>query len=329
MDWRQLDKELKAKRIAPAYLFYGTEDYLLERYLKILKELIIPPEAEAFDYQELDGRELTAADVVFHADTLPALAPRRLVVVKSPAAEILSSGAAALLAYLEDPAPASCLVIAIYGSIDRRLKVFKKFSEIGQAVEFAPLRGKALEACLRREAQEQGYDLTPEAAATLSEAGSLRQARNELLKAMNYMDKPGLIKLTDLQELLPPAMEGTIFQLVDALGNRNAPLAIKLLRQLLAMGEAPLGVVAMLARQLRLIYQYHLLGDRQKMIATLGLKPFVVNKVAAQSRNFSLASAGEALAELLKVDTGLKSGQAGAAVLLEKALWTIILKGEH
>lgn len=329
MDWRQLDKELKHDRIAPVYLFYGDEDYLLERYLKILKGKIIPPEVEAFDYQELDGRELTAADVVLHADTLPALAPQRMVVVKNPAAEILNAGAGTLMAYLEKPALTTCLVIAVNGSVDRRLKVFKKINETGQVVEFLPLKGHALEVWLQREAREQGYSLAPEAARALAREGNLRQARNELLKAMTYIGKPGLVTIKDIQDLLPVAAEATIFQLVDALGNCNSTLAISLLRQLMARGEAPLGIVAMLARQLRLIYQYHLVGDRRELASQLGLKPFIIQKVAAQARNFSLTTAGQALEELLKVDTGIKTGQGEAGALLEKAIWTIVLRGEH
>lgn len=310
----------------PIYLFYGYEDYLLERYLNILKEKIVPPQAEAFDYRELDGRQLTAADVILHTDTLPALASRRMVVVKNPAAGMLTAGEGSLLDYLEKPAPTTCLVIAVNGSIDRRLKIFKKVKEVGLAVEFLPLKGRALETWLQREAKEQGYSLAPEAAATLAQAGNLRQARNDLFKAMNYVGQPGAITPADIQDLLPPAAEATIFQLVDALGNCNAALAVGFLRQLLARGEAPLGVVAMLARQLRLIYQYHLFGDRREMVSQLGLKPFVVNKIAAQAGNFSLELAGHALAELLKVDTGIKTGQGEAGALLEKAIWTIIIK---
>jgi len=329
LDWRQLDKELKHDRIAPVYLFYGDEDYLLERYLKILKGKIIPPEVEAFDYQELDGRELIAADVVLRADTLPALAPRRMVVVKNPAAEILNTGAGALITYLEKPAATTCLVIVINGSVDRRLKLFKKINEAGHAVEFQPLKGRALEVWLQREAREQGYSLAPEAARALAQAGDLRQARSELFKAMTYTGEPGAITLAHIRELLPVAAEATIFQLVDALGNCNSVLAISLLRQLLAKGEAPLGVVAMLARQLRLIYQYHLIGDKQVLASQLRLRPFVVQKVIAQARNFSLISAGQALEELLKVDMGIKTGQGEAGALLEKAIWTIVLRGEH
>ncbi len=326
MNWRHLERELKTDRIVPVYLFYGEEDYLLERYLKILKEKIIPPSAQAFDYQELDGCQLSAADFILYTDTLPALAPRRMVVIKEPEKEMLAAGAGVLAEYVEKPIPTTCLVIVINGKMDRRLKVFKNINKRGLAVEFSPVKGRALQAWLRREAKAKGYTLAPEAATALARGNNLRQAMNDLFKAMNYIGRPGVIGMTDMQKLLSTTTEATIFQLVDALGGRNAVLAISLLRQLLGKGEAALGVAAMLARQLRLIYQYHLLKDRREMASQLGLMPFVANKVAAQANNFSLDTAGKALAELLKVDTGIKTGQGEAAALLEKAIWTITIK---
>ncbi|QGP92482.1 putative protein YqeN [Neomoorella glycerini] len=331
MDWQELDRELEQGKIAPVYLFYGNESYLLERALKTLREKLVPAEAAAFDYQELDGRELSAGKIVLLATTLPALAPRRLVVVKDPAAEILKAGEGDLLAYLENPAPTTCLALAVNGSIDKRLKLVKLIQQTGRVVEFLPLKAAELEKWLQREAREQGYNLHPAAARALAQAGGgdLRLARNELYKVMTYTGQPGTITPSDVEALVPAAAaEATIFQLVDALGNRNATLAINSLRRLLEKGEAPLSILAMLARQLRLIYQYHLAADKGELAARLGVKPFVVQKVAAQARNFSLPAAGRALEELLKVDTGIKTGQGGAGPLLEKAIWTII-KGEH
>ncbi|KYH31028.1 DNA polymerase III subunit delta [Neomoorella mulderi] len=331
MDWQELDRELEQGKIAPVYLFYGNESYLLERALKTLQEKLVPAEAAAFDYQELDGREMTAGKIVLLAATPPALAPRRLVVVKDPAAEILKAGEGDLLAYLENPAPTTCLVLAVNGSIDKRLKLVKLIQQTGRLVEFLPLKAAELEKWLQREAREQGYNLHPAAARALAQAGGgdLRLARNELYKVMTYTGQPGTITPADVEALVPAAAaEATIFQLVDALGNRNATLAINSLRRLLERGEAPLSILAMLARQVRLIYQYHLAADKRELAARLGVKPFVVQKVAGQARNFSLPAAARALEELLKVDTGIKTGQGGAGPLLEKAIWTII-KGEH
>ncbi|BCV20553.1 DNA polymerase III subunit delta [Moorella sp. Hama-1] len=329
MDWQELDRELEQGQIAPVYLFYGDEVYLQEWSLKKLKERLIPPGAEAFDYQEMDGRELTGTAITMLAVTLPALAERRLVVIKNPADEIWKD--TSLLAYLAGPEPSTCLVFVVAGSIDKRLKAVKEIATAGRVVEFLPLREEALATWLAREARQEGYNLPPDAARLLARAGGdLRQARNELAKAMTCTGSPGTITTAVVQALVPEVeAENTIFQLVDALGNRQAALAIGLLRRLLARGEAPLGIVAMMARQLRLIYQVHLAGNSKDLAAQLGVKPFVARKAAAQARNFSLAAAGQALAELLKVDTGLKTGQGEPGPLLEQAIWTITARGEH
>ncbi|MBC7324546.1 MAG: DNA polymerase III subunit delta [Moorella sp. (in: Bacteria)] len=329
MDWQELDKAVAAGRIAPVYLFSGNEGYLLELALNNLKEKLLPPEAAALDYQEFNGRELAAGDIALLADTLPALAERRLVVVKNPAPEVLKDGGEALLAYLANPAATTCLVLVVDGNIDKRLKLVKLIQQTGQVVEFLPLKGPDLEKWLQREAGKHGYSLQPAAARLLAQAcGDLRRAVNELFKVMTWMGAGGTITAKHVEALLPEAAaEATVFQLVDALGNRKAAPAIKTLRRLLDRGEVPLGIVAMLARQLRLIYQYHLAGcGRQELAARLGVKPFVAQKVAAQAHNFSLPAVRLALEELLKVDTAIKSGQGPPGLLLEQAIWNIIKK---
>lgn len=325
MDWRELEREVAAGRIAPVYLLYGDEGYLREQALQKIKARLLPPEAGDFDYQEMEGRELTAAAIVLLADTLPALAERRLVVVKNPVPELFKDAGGALTAYLADPAATTCLVLAVDGSIDKRLKLVKLMQQSGRVVEFPPLKTPEQEKWLQQEARAQGYNLSPPAARALAAAASsLRQARNELYKVMTYLGQPGTITATHVATLVANvAAEATIFQLVDALGSRNATRAIAILRRLLEKGEAPLSIAAMLARQLRLIYRYHLVPDRRQLASWLGVKPFVVQKVAAQAGNFSLAAAGRALEELLKVDTGLKTGQGSPEALLEKALWNI------
>lgn len=328
MNWRELNEELAEGKIAPVYLFYGTEGYLLERALEKLKEKLVAPGAEAFDCCELDGRETTAAAVVLEAATPPALAAWRLVVVKEPGAEILQGEE--LHAYLADPFPSTCLVLVAGGDVDKRLKVIKLIERAGRVVEFAPLKTRELEKWLQQEAAAAGYSLLPAAAQILAQAagGELRPARNELFKVMTYMGRPGAITPDAVLKLLPAAAaQATVFQLVDALGNRNAPQAVALLRRLLDRGEQPLGVLSMLARQLRLIYQYHLAADQREFAAKSGLKYFVVQKIAAQAGNFSLEGTGRALNELLKADVAIKSGRGTAGSVLERAIWAII-KGE-
>lgn len=330
MDWQALVEEVKLGRIAPVYLIYGSEGYLKEQALKILREKLIPPETGDFDYLELDGPELTGAEVVMLASTLPAIAERRLLVIKNPAGEIWQDED--FRKYLTKPEPATCLVLVVNGSIDKRLKAVKEIISTGRVVECSPLQGEDLAGWLMKEARQEGYNLPPAAALILARAGGgdLRQARSALDKAMAYTGKPGTITQATVQALVPEIeAENTIFQLVDALGNKKPAMAIGFLRQLLARGEAPLGIVAMLARQLRLIYGVLLAGESKNLAARLGIKPFVARKVAAQARNFSLPAAGQALEELLKVDTALKTGQGEAGPLLEQAIWTIIARGEH
>ncbi|MDK2820914.1 MAG: polymerase subunit delta [Clostridia bacterium] len=301
----------------------------MEKAIESLKNKLITDGAEAFDYQQLNGQDLTAESIVLKANVLPALSEHRLLIIENPSEEIFKNDT--FLNYLDDPAPDTCLVLVIDGEIDKRKKAIKKISQQGEMVYFTSPKGLNFAKSLQRIAKEKGYNLPLTEAQLLANASNndLKLANEELDKIITYVGDGPITSSVVHKLVSDTSTEKNIFQLVDALGNRKPTLAITILRYLLAKGEAPLRIVAMLARQLRLIYQVYLVKDKKELASRLGVKPFVAKKVLAQANNFTMVTVERALNELLKVDLRLKTGQGSPESLLEQALWTISLKREH
>lgn len=321
MTWLELQQELSQGFIAPVYLLYGGEDYLLEQAVNALRNRLLPPEAQLFDYQELAGAEVAPESLLAAAYTPPALAEKRLLLLRN--APLDNEG---LLSYLERPSPTTCLVLIAEGEIDKRKKAFKKIQEMGRVIEFAPLKPAALAGWLKQEAKKLGRRMeNPAAQALVQVASNLYQALTELNKLDLYLPPGSPITLKDVQTLTPDTLAAdAIFHLVDALGNGQASLAVSLCRKLLAAGEAPLAILGMMVRQFRLILQAKIAALPVPDLAKLlNVPPFVAQKIVRQSERFSLETVARVLESLLKTDTAIKTGAGDPASLLEHAIWDI------
>ena len=104
-----------------------------------------------------------------------------------------------------------------------------------------------------------------------------------------------------------------IFNMVDALGQRNPRKAAHHLHRLLDSGEHPLGIFGMVVRQYRLLIQADWLlnrGHTEKSVATrLKLHPFVAGKVCAQANYYTQAQLHQAYRQLLESDLAIKQGK--------------------
>jgi DNA polymerase-3 subunit delta len=105
----------------------------------------------------------------------------------------------------------------------------------------------------------------------------------------------------------------SIFDLVDALGNRNGRKASLLLQQKLNEGIDPFYLFSMFVRQFRLLIQVKELADAgyrpQGISRELKLHSFVVGKLFQQARGFSQRELEQIYRRLLDVDVDVKTGQ--------------------
>ncbi|MCG0277574.1 MAG: DNA polymerase III subunit delta [Thermanaeromonas sp.] len=320
MTWQELQKELTAGSVAPVYLFYGQEKYLITRAVEALKNKLLGPEAELLDYQEFEGKEINLEALLSATQTPPVLSVRRLIVVKdAPLNE------EALLEAISPPCPTSCLVLLAGEEIDKRKKLVKAIQQAGRVVEFRNLPPAELAQYFKDEARKRGRSLEEGAAQALAEAVTgLEQGLKELEKLDLYLPPGTPITLKDVETLVPAALSSkTIFQLLDALAEGDRSTAIDLCRRLLAFGEAPLAILGMMARQFRLLLLAHIHGPASPLAEILGLHPWVAKKIARLARKSSLASTVSALEKILRADVALKTGVGDPRLILEQLIWSL------
>lgn len=345
MDYLGVINSLERKLVSPVYLLYGDETYIRDEVVNMFRDRLLPPEVRDFNLDILDGRETPPEEIATLAATLPFMSEKRVVIVRNAeffksrrktrdnkddnkegevgessgannaaAEEKNPAGEKALLDYLNAPPASTCLVFTA-GSVDKKKKLYKAIEKNGQVVEFSLLKGRDLTLWLERRFANAGKKIDPAAAAELITAvgSNLQQLAGEAEKLISYTGRRSTIKREDVVTLVGRTVELSIFELVDAVGERRYEKAVKMMREMVTYGEPPIRLLFMIARQFRLLLQVKVLhgtGYAEKQIASkLQLHPYVTGKCVRQSRNFRQEEMEKALEEILATDVAIKTGR--------------------
>lgn len=324
MDAAEFPRHLQEGPIQPAYFFSGEADLLVEEAWNRLTDAVIPSGNRRCGGERLSAAEHTAAEVTERLRTLPMFSRKRLIMVLNPDAWS-EEDRKVLLAYLAKPSPASCLVLWF-----RQKKGVKRIEDavaaVGKSVHFQTPPEWELPKWLRERVKRHGKSLTPQAAAFLAaQAGAdLQQLDLELEKAALYVGDRPVIELEDIRQSASSQRSYTVFELLRYVIQHKTGQAIVSARNLVDSGEAPLKVLALLAWQLRLLWQVKdglARGLSEPEIAgALKQKPFVVKNLAKEAHAVSepeLLRAHEAIRE---TDLAIKSSAASPDVVLESLI---------
>ena len=129
--------------------------------------------------------------------------------------------------------------------------------------------------------------------------------------------------------MVPESSEGNIFNLVEAIGQKNTEEALFHLHKMLRQNEPPLIIMAMISRQFRLLYQFLTLQEKgltqREMPAILKVQPFVVKKLAGQAGRYNVHAIVTAIAYLQEIDLQVKTGRLEASEALEQLILNITI----
>ena len=269
---------------------------------------------------KVDAEESAGADVLDLVSTPPFLGERRVVVVK--AADRLP-GDEALIPFVHDP-PAFSTLILVSEGFDRRRKLYQAIKKSGLVLEYEAPKENDLTRRVLEMAQGLGLSLDRGAVAALVEkAGDdLERIAQELHKLSVYVDDGAPVDSVQIDALVgagPPVLgQYALFEYVDALTEGAGAQALERLGRLIAAGEPPLVVLAMIARQFRLLLAATAWrGERPEAMAmALEMKStFPAKKAMAQVRNWSLPQLIEALEACARCDALMKRGVDGRRAL--------------
>lgn len=217
-----------------------------------------------------------------------------------------------LAAYIPHIPDSSVLIVLVDELLDANNPLLKVAGEHGKIIQSSLPRGAALESWISKRAKSLGVTIEGDAATLLANfiGNQLRLLANELDKLATYVGDRGIITVDDVRKLSAQVQEARIFDLTDALAQRNQKQALTILHDLLADGEPPIKLISTITSQVRsllLVKELSQKGLRSAQIAsTLGMAPFLADKAARQVSKFTSAQLEVAYRQLLATDASLK-----------------------
>jgi len=321
--------------------FLGRDDFSLREELARIKGELDSDGMLSVNTDVLDGREVSPEQLMAICDTMPFLSAHRLVVVEgllkrfdrperprrgARAARGESTEALERWRGLADYAqrmPDTTTLILVDDEVSGENPLLQALKPSGQVREFRLLRpGVVLQWILER-AQNQGIDISPAAARLLADlvGNNLWLLASELEKLAAYA-QGRRIEGADVRALVSEARDISVFAMVDAIAEKRAAVAMRLLRQLTTAGAEGGYLLAMVVRQYRLIIQAREMMTAglpsQEIGQRLGVTSgFVLQKILDQAQRYSLSRLKAAYRRLLEADVGVKRGHYDEGLALE------------
>ena len=312
-------------------ILHGNDEFAIAAHIAKLCAGLGDPATAEMNIARFDGRsglDFEALNTAVNA--MPFLAPRRVMVLEHPISAFASAPARKKFLELLDKAqPSTTIALVEFEELKRDHWLLKwainAGAHAGVHVYNMPKRWE-MPRWIEGEAKKQGGKIEPDGAARLSEmvGEDTRIAAQELTKLLTYVNFERPIRLLDVEKVSIVSAQGSVFELVDALGQNDGKKAQRVLHQLLEDEEA-FELWGMVIRQFRLLLQAREMLDERAAVPeiqkALGLHEFVAQKVCNQAGRFSMPALESIYHKLLEIDEGAKTSQ----VPLDLALDTLIV----
>lgn len=302
------------------YVIDGDERVLVDEAVLAIRDAAVQARARDFNLDVMSAKEATLSRALDAAQTLPAFAPLRVVIVKDvekwtdpkKGEDDSRTDLAPLLRYLESPSPTTVLMLVASETFDARTKFYKAFDKVGATIRFAHPHEREMPRVVAARAKKMGISIAPAAIdAVVDAVGVDVGAAIAALEKLALYAGSRAITRADVDELVSPVKEESVFQLSDAVGARDLRRALMLLHTMIGGEQAhPLQLLALLARQWRQLATLRALLDAKagsgEIEAAVKVPPFILGKLKDQARKQSLSALTQGLSAIAEADRRMK-----------------------
>lgn len=320
----ELKEDLKTKKFRSMYLFFGEENYLKNYYETKFKDSILDEAFRMMNLDEFEGKTVGVQSIIDSAYTTPFMSEHRLVVVKESG--LFTTGrkedTEKLTSFLSN-LPSSTIIIFVEINVDKRSKLYKAVSKAGLPVELKILKESEVVSWTIELFKERNKSISRDCAITLVRTvpHNMDTIALEVDKLINYKGDIKKITEEDINIVCTKSLETKIFELVKAVGEKNLEKSLDIYSNLIIMKEQPIMILAMIARQFRLILQCKDLATKGNSIddtaAKLGIRSFIAWDCVKQSEKFKFKTLLKAINECLETDINIKTGKANPKLAVE------------
>ena len=319
----ELKKQIRDNEIKNLYLFFGDETYIKEVYIKKIKDLIPDGGFADFNHILLDEKDLTFDAIDDTFESYPMFSEKKLIIIKNsgifskPKEEIKNF-------WIEKLKNIPDYVTLLFDetAIDKRSSLYKQVDKSGMVVEFEYLSETDMIAWLEREARNHKKIISKNNAhymVNICDSG-LSYVKNELDKLINFCETE--ITLADIERIVSKSLSIKVFELTDAIMEKNADTAISIANDLKTVKESAFKILYLLSSTFdKMLHSKLMLKEgrtHNEIAEKTGLRPFLVRKYLDGAKKFSEDYLTDRIIKVAEIDLLIKEGQIPEWTALEQ-----------
>lgn len=328
VDPQDFYKDFQNLDFKPLYFLMGDEPYLLEQSLTQFKTLMLSEIDYDFNFSSFFAADAEVDKIKDAVETLPMMKDRRLVFVKEAQA-FTDKEWEALEPLIKTPVDSTVLVLATTGKIDKRKRIFKTLLDKAQCVEFKKPYDNQVQSWIQHIAKGMSLTVTEEATQLIHRfvGNNLTEIEAQLGKLRDMIAPRTQVQGDDVRSGVSHAKELSVFDFTKAVGFGDQVIALEQLVKLLDQGQSEMGIIALLARHIRVLVMIRRGLDQGlygAKLAQFALVPnYFVENYIQQAKLWSNKHLSQILVLLSFTDKALKSSPISSHIWLENLVLKI------
>jgi len=345
--------------LRPGYVLLGDEAFLYQRCRQGVLAELAPAESRDFSLHDLDLAEASIFDILDRAQTPSLMAPFQVIFVRG-LKNLYGRGSKkaefeAIDAYFRSPNPQAVLLFVAdhlriptdlrkmdYQDKERYDRIRETLGDWCGFVELARVDEADAIKWVIANAEGRGIRFDADAARELVDAlgADMMMVASEFEKLSLYVEGKGRITLGDVETMVLAAKQRSLYELTDAISQRDRTRALLLLHGLLNASDggedAAIGHLYMLARTFRqmLIILEKNVRDSRAIWAVMWqgfrMPPFAAEDLIRQARRYkSRRELTRALRLVARADLELRSSPANKLLVLERLVLALATEPTH
>ncbi|WKZ18311.1 MAG: DNA polymerase III subunit delta [Candidatus Jettenia sp. CY-1] len=315
-------------KIFPIYVVFGDEEFFIREALSSLKAHLLKDTDPTISLVEFKGDEVVGGIIFDELRTMPFFASKNKVVIVEGADSFVEKNKQVLEKYVQAPASHSQLIL-VCDKWDKRIKLATLIDKVGILVECKKLKDHQLPNWIITRTKQYKKTITTKAAQMIAEnvGNNLAILDKHIEKLSIYLGDRTAIDEKDVEALVGIDRNRTIFELTDAVAQRNVTLALKTLSQMLIHGEDSVKIISLLAWQVKRLWRAKQMlnkGEHEsKVTSELQVLPFFAKRFFEQVKIFTEEDLTKKYALLLEADVKSKTSSFSMQLLLELLVYKL------
>ena len=323
---KQINEDIKQGNFKQIYLLYGEERYMKRQYKERLRKALCGDD-DTMNTHFYEGKDISIGEIIDLAETLPFLAERRVIFLTDSG--LFKSGGEKMAEYLASPNETTYFVFT-ESEIDKRSKLFKTVSSRGYAAEFAIQDENTLKRWVAGVLAKDNKKISEGTVQLLlSKTGTdMDNIQSELEKLICYCMERDVVTSEDVEAICTTRISNHIFDMINAIADRQQKRALELYYDLLALKEPPMRILFLIARQCNMLLQTKELKargyDNRTIGSKIGVPPFIAGKYLTQASRFKTSLLRNAVQQCVETETAVKSGKMNDRMSVEILILSVL-----